>query len=192
MAAAQADPRISGAAVTGSAALGASDRWSDLDLAFAISDPADLHDALREWTSAMYRDHGALHHVDVNFGAAILPRFPPRKHPAGRPGVLSGRGVRRDPIDVPVVVRHLGGSVTHLSGKPRSPNCMGLALRASRPLMHRARKAVAGRIHGQWSARSHSCACLPAPQSSSRPGSRDGSTATRRDSPARSSIGTGA
>jgi hypothetical protein len=75
VAAAQADPRISGAAVTGSAALGASDRWSDLDLAFAISDPADLHDALREWTSAMYRDHGALHHVDVNFGAAIYRVF---------------------------------------------------------------------------------------------------------------------
>ncbi len=75
VAAARADPRISGAAVTGSAALGASDRWSDLDLAFGISDPAGLREALSEWTSAMYRDHGALHHVDVYFGAAIYRVF---------------------------------------------------------------------------------------------------------------------
>jgi hypothetical protein len=75
VAAARADPRISGAAVTGSAALGASDRWSDLDLAFGISDPGRLHEALSEWTGAMYRDHGALHHVDVHFGAAIYRVF---------------------------------------------------------------------------------------------------------------------
>ncbi len=75
VAAARADPRISGAAITGSAALGGGDRWSDLDLAFGISDPAGLHDALIDWTSAMYRDHGALHHVDVHFGAAIYRVF---------------------------------------------------------------------------------------------------------------------
>jgi hypothetical protein len=75
VAAARADLRISGAAVTGSAALGASDRWSDLDLAFGISDPAGLHEALSEWTGAMYRDHAAIHHVDVYFGAAIYRVF---------------------------------------------------------------------------------------------------------------------
>jgi hypothetical protein len=75
VAAARADPRISGAAVTGSAALGASDRWSDLDLAFGISDPAGLHEAISEWTAAMYRDHGALHHVDVYFGGAVYRVF---------------------------------------------------------------------------------------------------------------------
>jgi len=73
--AARADPRISGAAVTGSAARGATDRWSDIDLAFGIPDPAGVHEALSEWTGAMYRDHGALHHVDVNFGAAIYRVF---------------------------------------------------------------------------------------------------------------------
>jgi predicted nucleotidyltransferase len=75
VAAARADPRISGAAITGSAALGGGDRWSDLDLAFGISDPAGLQEALREWTGAMYRDHGALHHIDVSFGAAIYRVF---------------------------------------------------------------------------------------------------------------------
>jgi predicted nucleotidyltransferase len=75
LAAARADPRISGAALTGSAALGAGDRWSDLDLAFGISDPAGVSDALGEWTSLMYSDHGALHHVDVNFGRAIYRVF---------------------------------------------------------------------------------------------------------------------
>jgi hypothetical protein len=75
VAAARADSRISGAAVTGSAALGAGDRWSDIDLAFGISDPAGLNDALTDWTNVMYRDHGAIHHVDVNFGAAIYRAF---------------------------------------------------------------------------------------------------------------------
>lgn len=73
--AARADPRISGAALTGSAALGASDRWSDLDLAFGISDPTGLREALAEWTGVMYRDHGALHHVDLQFGGAIYRVF---------------------------------------------------------------------------------------------------------------------
>jgi hypothetical protein len=75
VATARADPRISGAAITGSAALGADDRWSDLDLAFGIADPARLGDALTDWTNVMYRDHGALHHVDVAFGAAIYRVF---------------------------------------------------------------------------------------------------------------------
>jgi len=75
IATARADPRISGAAITGSAALGAGDRWSDIDLAFGISDRAGLHDALADWTNVMYRDHGAIHHVDVNFGAAVYRVF---------------------------------------------------------------------------------------------------------------------
>ena len=75
VATARADSRISGAAVTGSAALGAGDRWSDIDLAFGVSDPAGLHDVLKDWTNVMYRDHGAVHHLDVRFGAAIYRVF---------------------------------------------------------------------------------------------------------------------
>jgi hypothetical protein len=75
VATARADARISGAAITGSAALGVDDRWSDLDLAFGIADAARLGDALADWTNVMYRDHGALHHLDVSFGAAIYHVF---------------------------------------------------------------------------------------------------------------------
>ena len=57
---ARADQRISGAAITGSAALGADDRWSDLDLAFGIADPARLRDVLTDWTNVMYRENEQL------------------------------------------------------------------------------------------------------------------------------------
>ncbi len=36
------DPRISGAAITGSGSIGALDRWSDVDLAFGVRDGDDL------------------------------------------------------------------------------------------------------------------------------------------------------
>jgi hypothetical protein len=123
IAAAGADSRISGAAITGSAALGAGDRWSDIDLAFGISDPAGLHDALTDWTNVMYRDHGAIHHVDVNFGAAIyrvfllanalqvdLAFFPADEFGATQPTfrLLFGTSVER-PYTVPTSAAHLIG-----------------------------------------------------------------------------------
>jgi predicted nucleotidyltransferase len=75
IAAAQADTRITGAAVTGSAARDAQDRWSDLDLAFGIGDPAQLPAALSDWTDLMYREHEAQHHVDVVAGSSIYRVF---------------------------------------------------------------------------------------------------------------------
>jgi hypothetical protein len=62
------DERITGVAVTGSAAAGREDRWSDIDLAFGVRG-SDLTNAIAEWTAMMYERHGALHHVDVRFGA---------------------------------------------------------------------------------------------------------------------------
>jgi hypothetical protein len=41
VAAAHADPRITGCALTGSTAAGAEDRWSDIDLALAVAARAD-------------------------------------------------------------------------------------------------------------------------------------------------------
>jgi len=66
--AARSDGRISGAALTGSAAGGKEDRWSDVDLAFGVADGASLDDVLGDWTALMYRDQGALHHFDVQVG----------------------------------------------------------------------------------------------------------------------------
>lgn len=75
LAAAEADKRITGAAVTGSAAGGIQDEWSDVDLAFGVSADASLDDVLRDWTASMYSDHHALHHVDVLTGAWVYRVF---------------------------------------------------------------------------------------------------------------------
>lgn len=69
------DQRISGAAITGSAAAAGEDRWSDIDLAFGVKDPGELPNVLSDWTVHMYEQHAALHHLDVNAGAWIYRVF---------------------------------------------------------------------------------------------------------------------
>lgn len=63
------DDRITGAAVTGSAADFKYDQWSDVDLAFGVSAASNLPGVLADWTARMYDRHGALHHLDVIAGA---------------------------------------------------------------------------------------------------------------------------
>jgi hypothetical protein len=63
------DVRITGAAVTGSAADSREDEWSDVDLAFGVRAAADLQGVLSDWTAHMYDQHLALHYVDVMSGA---------------------------------------------------------------------------------------------------------------------------
>jgi predicted nucleotidyltransferase len=65
VAAAEDDPRVAGAALTGSAALGCMDRWSDIDLALRLAAGADEPAVLADWTTRMYEDHDAVHHLDV-------------------------------------------------------------------------------------------------------------------------------
>jgi hypothetical protein len=69
------DQRISGGAITGSVAAGREDPWSDIDLAFGVSDAADVPGVLSDWTEYMYQQHLALHHMDVRFGAWIYRVF---------------------------------------------------------------------------------------------------------------------
>ena len=69
------DQRISGAAITGSAAAAREDRWSDVDLAFGVRDAAELANALSDWTAHMYQQHRALHHFDVRAGEWIYRVF---------------------------------------------------------------------------------------------------------------------
>jgi len=73
--AARADKRITGAAVTGSSALGNEDAWSDVDLAFGIGDSGAMQAVIADWTELMYREHGAVHHLDVVAGASIYRVF---------------------------------------------------------------------------------------------------------------------
>jgi hypothetical protein len=65
VAAARADGRMSGAALTGSGAVGATDRWSDVDLALGVASTADLGRVVADWTDRLYRVHAAVHHLDV-------------------------------------------------------------------------------------------------------------------------------
>jgi len=75
VAGAREDSRITGAALTGSASVGAEDKWSDIDLAFGIDNAQPLSAALADWTDRMYRDHRAHHHFDVRTGTWIYPVF---------------------------------------------------------------------------------------------------------------------
>ncbi len=69
------DHRISGTAITGSAAAESEDKWSDIDLAFGLVDAADMPAVLSEWTSYMYEKQLALHHLDMTAGAWIYRVF---------------------------------------------------------------------------------------------------------------------
>ena len=75
VAAAREDPRIHGAALTGSAASGLQDRWSDIDLLFGLHPGSDLPSVLADWTARMYGQHGAVHHLDVPFGGTVYRVF---------------------------------------------------------------------------------------------------------------------
>jgi len=69
------DRRIVGAAITGSGAAGAEDQWSDIDLAFSLADRIELPPLLSEWTTYMYTEFSAIHHLDVPSGAWLYRVF---------------------------------------------------------------------------------------------------------------------
>jgi hypothetical protein len=71
---AREDDRVSGAALTGSAALGKEDRWSDVDVFLGIAESADVDEVVADWTTALY-ETGAVHHWDVRAGAALYRVF---------------------------------------------------------------------------------------------------------------------
>jgi hypothetical protein len=72
---ARADARITSAALTGSAALGTEDRWSDIDLAFGVAAEADRKRVVADWSDHMYREYGAVHHLDVGWGNTLFRVF---------------------------------------------------------------------------------------------------------------------
>ena len=75
IAAAQNDERITGIALTGSAAVEREDEWSDIDLAFGVRDPATLPAVLADFTARMHGEHDAVDHFDVTAGAWIYRVF---------------------------------------------------------------------------------------------------------------------
>lgn len=62
---ARADVRVVSAAITGSAARGAEDEWSDIDLAFAVADGVPVDVVLGDWAAWITSDLGAVHHWDL-------------------------------------------------------------------------------------------------------------------------------
>ena len=72
---ARADGRITGGALTGSAAAGREDEWSDIDLAFGVKTASDVSATLADLSDYMHATHGAVDHLDVPSGAWIYRVF---------------------------------------------------------------------------------------------------------------------
>jgi hypothetical protein len=72
---ADSDARVVAAAVVGSLALGEGDRWSDLDLTFAVADGVPLQDVLEDWTRPLVAEFDAAHLFDLPSGTSIYRVF---------------------------------------------------------------------------------------------------------------------
>ena len=69
---ARTDDRVTGAAITGSAAAGREDRWSDVDLFFGVT---AVPEVLADFSGYLYEELGALHHFDLAAGPAAYRGF---------------------------------------------------------------------------------------------------------------------
>jgi hypothetical protein len=72
---AELDERLVAAAAVGSEAAGTEDRWSDLDLTFALSEEAPLDEVLADWTQALDDEFDAPTLFDVWTGPTIYRVF---------------------------------------------------------------------------------------------------------------------
>lgn len=72
---AEEDPRVVAGAVVGSLAFRPGDRWSDLDLTFAVADDAALTDVLEEWSRHIEAEFDAVRLFDLPSGASIYRVF---------------------------------------------------------------------------------------------------------------------
>lgn len=71
----QSDPRVTAGAITGSAAAGTADAWSDVDVAFGIAAGSALEAVLDDWTAIIRREFGLLHYWDLPAGSSIYRVF---------------------------------------------------------------------------------------------------------------------
>src|SRR5436305_10262500 len=56
------DARVTGGALIGSLAVGAVDRWSDIDVTFGVADGVHLEAVLDDWGEALQREFGVVHY----------------------------------------------------------------------------------------------------------------------------------
>jgi len=72
---AESDTRISAGAVVASLALSDGDRWSDLDLTFAVVDTFSMYEVLDDWTQNIIHEFDAAHLFDLPSGPSIYRVF---------------------------------------------------------------------------------------------------------------------
>lgn len=75
LALAEQDPRIVAGAAVGSLALDGGDRFSDLDLTFAVADGVSIADVLDDWTRKLDDEFAAVHLVDLERGPTTYRVF---------------------------------------------------------------------------------------------------------------------
>ena len=72
---AESDERVVAGAVVGSLALDDGDRWSDLDLTFAVTDSVPITEVLEDWTGKLAPELNAAHLFDLPSGASLYRVF---------------------------------------------------------------------------------------------------------------------
>ena len=72
---AAADARVVAGAVVGSLALDEGDRWSDLDLTFAVAEDVSMYDVLEDWSRSLTAEFEAAHLFDLPSGPSIYRVF---------------------------------------------------------------------------------------------------------------------
>ena len=72
---AASDARVLAGAVVGSLALSDGDRWSDLDLTFAVADEFSIFGVLEDWTRIIFDEFNAAHLFDLPSGPSIYRVF---------------------------------------------------------------------------------------------------------------------
>ena len=55
--------------------MGEGDRWSDLDLAFAVAEDVPVQNVLEDWTYQLVEEFDAVHLFDLPSGASIYRVF---------------------------------------------------------------------------------------------------------------------
>lgn len=69
------DARVVAGAEVGSLAAGPGDRWSDLDLTFAVADGFTVAEVLEDWTNVLSAEVGAVQLFDLLVGATVYRVF---------------------------------------------------------------------------------------------------------------------
>ena len=72
---ATSDSRVTAGAVVGSLAHGDGDRWSDLDLTFAVNESVPVLEVLEAWTRNLVAEFDAVHLFDLPSGSSLYRVF---------------------------------------------------------------------------------------------------------------------